>query len=192
MDVFISRKLNSRNRMFGFVRFQGVEDVYPLEKKLDAIWIGTWKLQVNLPKYNRSKRVVKKRGELPRHNGRVRVRVQQRFTQTGNGGRKGVQEQTFAEVVSRENVSRSSSEGIATQLKVEVDSSSWLINCYVERLLESPNMQLVKESFVLGGFGVVRLKYLGEKFVLLSCDEEGLIKKLIEENKDWFAGSFAW
>jgi len=61
--VFISSKLNSRNRRFGFVRFQGVEDAYELEKKLDAIWIGTWKLQANLPNYSRFERAVKKRGE---------------------------------------------------------------------------------------------------------------------------------
>jgi len=51
-------------------------------------------------------------------------------------------------------------------------------------------MQLVKKSFVLDGFGVVRLRYLGEKFVLLSCDEERLIGKLLEEGKDWFTGLF--
>jgi len=51
LDVFVSRKLNARKQKFGFVRFQGVNDVYSLERKLDAIWIGTWKLQVNLPKY---------------------------------------------------------------------------------------------------------------------------------------------
>jgi len=51
-------------------------------------------------------------------------------------------------------------------------------------------MKLVKESFVLDGFDVVRLRYLGEKFVLLSCDEEGLIGKLLEEGKDWFVGLF--
>jgi len=51
LDVFVSRKLNARNQKFGFVRFQGVNDVVSLERELDAIWIGTWKLQVNLPKY---------------------------------------------------------------------------------------------------------------------------------------------
>jgi len=52
-------------------------------------------------------------------------------------------------------------------------------------------MQLVKESFILDDFDVVRLRYLEEKFVLLSCAEEGLIGKLLEEGKDWFAGLFS-
>jgi len=59
-----------------------------------------------------------------------------------------------------------------TQFRVEVESSSWLTNCYVGCLLEPLNMQLLKESFILGGFGVVRLRYLGDKFVLLCYDEE--------------------
>ncbi|KAK7347588.1 hypothetical protein VNO80_22123 [Phaseolus coccineus] len=46
----------------------------------------------------------------------------------------------------------------------------------------------IKESFFLGGFSCVRLRYLGEKFILLSCEEEGVIGKLIEDNKDWFDG----
>ena len=85
MDVFISRKLNSRNRRYGFLRFQGVEDAYALEKKLDVIWIGTWKLQVNIPKYSRSERMPKKRGEQSRSTERLREQVQQkkRIMQTG-------------------------------------------------------------------------------------------------------------
>jgi len=53
LDVFVSRKFNARNQKFGFARFQGVKDFFSLERELDAIWIGTWKLQVNLPKYQR-------------------------------------------------------------------------------------------------------------------------------------------
>jgi len=114
LDVFISRKLNSRNRKFGLVRFQGVEDMYALEKKLDVIWIGTWKLRANLPKYSRFKRVSKKLGEQPHSTGRLREQVQQkkRIMQTGTVQRKGEQAQqqlTFAEVVLQ---SRSSSKGI--------------------------------------------------------------------------------
>jgi len=52
-DVFISRRLNSGNRRFGFVSFQGVVDAHALERRLDAIWIGLWKLRVNLPKFSR-------------------------------------------------------------------------------------------------------------------------------------------
>ena len=54
LDIFVSRKLNKRNRRFGFVRFKGMVDEVALKRKLDSIWISTWKLQVNLSRFRRS------------------------------------------------------------------------------------------------------------------------------------------
>ena len=94
---------------------------------------------------------------------------------------------SFAQVVT--NGKGRTNEG-ASWFNVKVELSSWLDICFVGRLLEVPNMQLVKESFILDGFSVVRLRYLKEKQVLLSCDEDGLIGKIIVDNKEWFASMF--
>lgn len=40
---------------FGFVRFRNIRDQRLLEKKLDAIWIETYKLKVNLSMFNRGR-----------------------------------------------------------------------------------------------------------------------------------------
>jgi len=50
-DIFISSRLNIKGQRFGFVRFFEVVDVDVLERRLNLIWIGTWKLRVNKPKY---------------------------------------------------------------------------------------------------------------------------------------------
>jgi len=39
--------------MFGYVRFQEVVNVEALETRLNIIWIETWKLIDNKPKYRR-------------------------------------------------------------------------------------------------------------------------------------------
>jgi len=52
-EVFIARRLNKWGRRFGFVRFFDVGNVVRLEKELDKIYIGNWKLYVNIPKYRR-------------------------------------------------------------------------------------------------------------------------------------------
>jgi len=52
-DVFISRRLNIKKQRFGFVRFQGVQNIRELENQLNTIWIGSWKLYANRPKYNK-------------------------------------------------------------------------------------------------------------------------------------------
>ena len=53
-DLFISNRLNIKKQRFGFVRFQGVQNIKELEYHLNTIWIGSWKMNVNRPKYNRA------------------------------------------------------------------------------------------------------------------------------------------
>ena len=191
LDVFIARKLNARCRRFGFVRFHGVTDVLSPERKLDAIWIGTWKLQVNLPKYRRddASRVGKKRGVVKR----------EVWTP------KGQQKLSFAQMVagdvvldvrgdadaggSGKSACGSQEEGYDFQFPVDKESSSWLEGCFFGRLKESPRLQSIKESFILGGFSLVRLRFLGEKYVLLSCDEGEALGKVLEDNKAWLDNS---
>ncbi|KAK7389172.1 hypothetical protein VNO78_24007 [Psophocarpus tetragonolobus] len=52
-DVFIPVKVNKFGKRFGFVTFDLVRDVYALEAKLDSIWIGTFKLWVNVRRFRR-------------------------------------------------------------------------------------------------------------------------------------------
>jgi len=82
-----------------------VVDTYALEKKLNSIWIGTWKVQVNLSKYSRLERASKTRGDQPRFTRRIRELKQQKKRTTQFGSvwkrREHVQQQvTFAHVVS--------------------------------------------------------------------------------------------
>ena len=182
LDVFISRKLNARNRRFGFVRFQGVINAASLERKLDAIWIGTWKLQVNLPKYRRK--------EVPRRD----WNDNQRQERSRNIWQPKVQQKqvlSFAQVVSGEYARRSQESESVSIINVEMESPSWLEGCFVGSIKEVSCLQSIKESFVMGGFSLIRLRYLGESCVLLSCDVAGVLEKLIADNKDWFDGLFS-
>ena len=46
-------------KRFGCVRFQEVVNAKALESRLNLIWIGTWKLRVNRPKYRRNEKTRK-------------------------------------------------------------------------------------------------------------------------------------
>jgi len=171
LDVFISRKLNARKQRFSFVRFQGVNDAFSLERELDAIWIGTWKLQVNIPRYRRNELARNvwhdnQRPERPRNVWKPKVQQKQ--------------EASYAQVVS----------GVSVSGLKEEDSSSWLEGSFVGCIRDHSCIQTIKESFVLGGFSVVKLRFLGERFVLLSCDAADVLGKLILDNKAWFNGLF--
>jgi len=71
-----------------------------------------------------------------------------------------------------------------------VDSTKWLEDCFVGRLIELKNVKSIKESFILSGANFVKLRSLGEKFVLLSCKEAGFLEKLVVESKEWLDGLF--
>jgi len=48
----------------------------------------------------------------------------------------------------------------------------------------------VKECLFLGGLSFVRVRSLGEQFILLSSESSNSLEKLIEENKEWLDGFF--
>ena len=80
MDVFIPRKLNSRKQRFGFVRFHGVRDVCELERRLDTIWIGLWKLCVNIAKYRKKEQPKEVRNQNRRVEGSKKFGARRRCT----------------------------------------------------------------------------------------------------------------
>lgn len=56
VDVYIPLKRNKSGRRFGFVRFMNNGDPEGLEKRLGNIWIGTYKLSVNISRFARNER----------------------------------------------------------------------------------------------------------------------------------------
>ncbi|XP_068501378.1 uncharacterized protein [Phaseolus vulgaris] len=177
VDVFISRKLNARKKRFGFVKFHEVKDEYALEKQLDSIWIGTWKLQANKPKYRRQEKLL----HIPRsptlHRKVWKQKNQQcSYAQVVTGGKAG-------RVQKEEDV-------FLPHVRVNAETSFWLERCFIGKMLRASDVQKIKENFILGGFNSVRVRILGGMFVLLSSEEEGQIKRLIADNKEWFEGFF--
>lgn len=51
--MFISRKPNTWDKRYGFVRFFDVKNVKRMEKELDSIRIRALKLHVNIPRYRK-------------------------------------------------------------------------------------------------------------------------------------------
>ena len=49
--MVILHKRNAQGGRFGFVRFIGVKDQMGLERKLDNIWIGLYKLRANVARF---------------------------------------------------------------------------------------------------------------------------------------------
>ncbi|MCI14413.1 endonuclease/exonuclease/phosphatase family protein, partial [Trifolium medium] len=53
-EVYIPKKLDKRGRRFGFVKFKEVKEVEMLSESLRDVWLGSFKLRVNLSRFGRS------------------------------------------------------------------------------------------------------------------------------------------
>lgn len=54
IDVFIAPRIDRFGKKYGFVRFINVQNPKALEVKLDSLWLGTYKLRVNIPVFQRN------------------------------------------------------------------------------------------------------------------------------------------
>lgn len=52
-DVYIPMKLSKFGKRFGFVQFRDVFNPRELEKSLNQIWLGTYKLRANMARFQR-------------------------------------------------------------------------------------------------------------------------------------------
>jgi len=74
----------------------------------------------------------------------------------------------------------------AIHFRAEETSIDWLKMCYIGRVSDLSKVSSLNESFILGGLGYIKVKYLGGFHVLLKGKNETNIKEAIEENKEWF------
>ncbi|MCI53565.1 hypothetical protein A2U01_0074812, partial [Trifolium medium] len=64
-EVYVPKKLDKQGRRFGFVKFREVRDGGELLSQLGHIWLGTYKLRVNLSRFNREDNREEVREEVP-------------------------------------------------------------------------------------------------------------------------------
>ncbi|KAK8472198.1 hypothetical protein PHAVU_002G142300, partial [Phaseolus vulgaris] len=78
----------------------------------------------------------------------------------------------------------------AIHFRAEETPSDWLNKCYIGRVSDLSKVSSLNESFILGGLGYIKVKFLGGFHVLLKGENELKIKEGIEENKAWFEEMF--
>ena len=186
-DVFISRRLNIKKQRFGFVRFQGVQNIRELENQLNTIWIGSWKLYANRPKYNKSAETRKEWNEkLKEKEIESEKVVKKEWRAKGTNSYANVVkngDRNRAQSLNRANIN-------AIHFKVEETPREWLKQCYIGRVSDLSKVSSLNESFILGGLSYIKVKFLGGFHVLLMGENETKVKEAIEENKEWFEDLF--
>ncbi|CAI8603184.1 unnamed protein product [Vicia faba] len=56
IDVYIASKRNKMGKIFGFIRYGGIQDATWIEEQLKDIWFGSYKVWVNVSRFSRPNR----------------------------------------------------------------------------------------------------------------------------------------
>ncbi|GKV26106.1 hypothetical protein SLEP1_g35459 [Rubroshorea leprosula] len=209
-DIYSPSRRSKKGRRFGFVRFLDVKDNKELERRLDQIWVGEFKLWVNSPRF---RNVIPNRG------------VEQRMVQKEEPNR---QNKTYADVVKghygrevrgeagkKQEDSGSRSHGrddrrnnSGTDLRagektliwkekgrgeqwpgmdynVKEEEYEWLKGCYVGKVHSVEMVRNLQEKFYMEGYFSCRIRAMGGKLVLLDCDDKEELKDLVEMASEW-------
>jgi RNA recognition motif-containing protein len=152
-EVYLPKKLDKQGRRFGFVKYREVRDVRELQSCLEEIWLGSFKLRVNISRFGKGEprkveeRVIpemRKAGETIVPIGRSfkeALAKPQSETTLGQGLVQGVRE-------------------VAWEVEVEMEVMSKLQGAFVGFLEESRDCQDIQNSFLMEGYSNLKVMAL--------------------------------
>ena len=163
-------------------------EVDELERRLNAIWIGTWKLRVNKSKYRKVPGTTKEWTEDLNVLKAPQQRQERTVThhahthpQVGFNNT-----HTYAQAVTMDRRQPTLQAGLVGNVKanghmelnmaninMENEDVEWLRNSFIGKLSDAGMVQVVKESFFMEGVDFIRVRYLGGQYVLLSGNRTG-------------------
>jgi len=185
--VFISRKLNRWGNRFGFVRFCDVKNISKLEAELDSIRIGSMKLYVNLPRYRKHGGYYHTQfvPQVPRAMPKVQQGkiVKQWRVKTSN-------QKQEKRINSKRNSQTSKNEWKGRIISTQPLKLPWLEDNWVGILRDYMSMELLHEELLQDGLGSIRVRYLGDKQVLLSCQDGVKISDIVKISKESLGSIF--
>lgn len=134
---FIPKKRNKEGKLFGFVRFEDVVEIRSLEERLDQIWVGTYKLRVNLSRFHRGKEPEERVGK--QNHMQAKTGSQTRKMSSGNviaGVRYAdvVANRVWKQKATREEGKKMALKWKGVEYKVKEEDMEWLKSCYVGKV----------------------------------------------------------
>ncbi|GKV29753.1 hypothetical protein SLEP1_g38652 [Rubroshorea leprosula] len=209
-DIYSPNRKSRSGARFGFVRFLNVHDKRELERQLDQIWIGDWKLWVNFPRYDDVKKEEKKEGKgqgsIPKYQSRSYAEV---LRGNGVGNAEGVSKGQYrTELLERGENRKIEGVGTAENRKVwkekgkganwtgmeyniKEEEFAWLEGCYVGTVHSVEMVRNLQEKFYMEGYFYCRVRAMGGKMVLLDCEEKEELRDLVEMAAEWLAQWFS-
>jgi hypothetical protein len=170
-----------------------------MEARLENVWWESYKLRINLSRFNRGAKVVtqpkahggglQKKDNLKENKGRI----DNVFVENGK---------SFKNVLIKEGVNAKLKSPSATPADTLEEKQKSLVVCvqddllkklqasFVGFLVDAKDVVKVNEGLVMEGYGWITATFMGGNMVLLSSKTSQSIKEAVEGNVTWWEGWF--
>ncbi|XP_020234575.1 uncharacterized protein LOC109814533 [Cajanus cajan] len=207
-EVFIAARRNAKGYLYGFVKFIDVWDVKALEVRLDKVYIGSVKLNVNISRFSKEETTKKKHETKIYRREAGRKDTQRSYVDVVNGNAVQNIYQEVKTVAPRSRHTRAirtkkvmwcekkpsiqgnseDEEWTEITMKVPEVCSEWLRESWVARLHSLEDFDRLEGLQALHGNEKVRLRYFGDDLVLISgLQEMDLMEAEKGENSEFWA-----
>jgi hypothetical protein len=190
-EVYIPDRLDKQGRRFGFVKYRDVRDPKEQLGLLADIWVGSFKLRVNLARFAK--------GTPPNQINKEEKKSVKEGPTSGVGGKAVVVEgKSYREALKVVPLGRRSgkepvvipdedggSDPVTWEVEVEADAVNKLKGSFVGVLSEHKNHQALQRNFIMGGYHKIKVKPLGHLKVLISSEVEGEVKEIVNSVGWW-------
>jgi hypothetical protein len=177
-EVYIPNKLDKQGRRFGFVKFREVRNEAELLSRLGDIWVGTFKIRVNLPRFGRKESLKKPTGNTsePRKGVEDRFRDGRPFAEVVTTS---TEQQKEAWVPKPQNNTHGVANEVVWEVEAEAEMTALLKGAVVGFLTEPRDCLTIQQNLVMDGYQNIKVIPLGHRKVLLTSKEDGDVQDLI-------------
>jgi hypothetical protein len=186
-DVYIPKKVDKWGRKFAFVKFREVNEVEELSRRLEDVWLGSFKLRVNISRFSRRveegvKEEVARKGVMSEGEG---SKAQNRSFKAAL-----LQASTSQEEI---GVRRNEGEVGREVLEVEVEGSvlKELEESFVGKLAINLEVYRIRTVLFMEGFAHISVTDMGGRMVLIHSPKKGEVETLWKTKADWITYYFS-
>jgi hypothetical protein len=171
-EVYIPKKLDKRGCRFGFVKFLEVKDVDELCDNLQEVWLGSFKLFVNRPRFNRSEKV-----SVDSENAQVKG------DDVGVLAPKSGKSFKTALLAPHAGNSRSRNQ-LLIKASANVSFLKELKGSFVATLSRENDTRRIQTTLYMEGFRSISVTHLGGRMVLLRSPMIGDVERLLKSKNE--------
>jgi hypothetical protein len=197
-EVYIPNKLDKKGNRFGFVKFKEVSDAKELEGRLGNVWWETFKLRINLSRFNRG---VRETNHLKSQRGREALpkpyvgpnQSDAALVEHGRSFKTALTKQKRLDSgVVLEEANKGVTEVKLASIAVKVNEDLWKVlqSSFVGFLVEEKDAIKISEGLVMEGYDWITATSMGGNMMLLTSTTSQSLIEAVSSNNKWWEGWF--